>query len=365
MNTQNFCPRIHHGIFIKSTSKEDIAYSVCCWSKDLIKSKELFFDHQKLIDLRTDNLTGTLPLNVCETCLVQEKTDKKSMRNGYLETHGDINPKDGLQYLDINIDMTCNLACVTCGPWSSTTWRNELKIKDSAVRPNVDNFLLEKINKLELKQLREIRIWGGEPFLTNTHHQILKHIADKIDVSQVKLMYNTNGTQIINNDTKKLIERFKFARISFSIDAIGPAFEYIRYPAKWEEVEKNLLWWKNNLPCNSMLSMTVTASILNILHLDSVYQWKKQNFDTSCHGDDIEIYVHQAFGKYGLEYMPENMVNHFRQIENYCQPWLQELSIVGIAGQTSSVKGTLKQNDQRRNMFLPDYLPDVAKFIGY
>jgi hypothetical protein len=63
--------------------------------------------------------------------------------------------------------------------------------------------------------------------------------------------------------------------------------------------------------------------------------------------------------------MPENMVKHFQQIENYCQPWLQKLSLIGIAGHTLSVKETLKQNDQRRNMFLPDYLPDVAKFIDY
>ena len=365
MNTQNFCPRIHHGLFIKSISKQDLKYSVCCWSKDLVNSKELTFDHQKFIDLRTDNLNGNLPMRVCETCVSQEKTNKKSMRKGYLETHGDINPDSGLQYLDISIDMACNLACVTCGPWSSTTWRNELKIKDSVVRPNISNFLLDKIDKLELKNLREIRIWGGEPFLTNTHKQILEYIADRVDVSQIQLMYNTNGTRIIDEDTKKLIEKFKFARISFSIDAIGPAFEYIRYPAKWQEVEKNLLWWKNNLPHNSMLSMTIVASILNILYLDSVYQWKKQNFDTSCYGDDIEIYVHQAFGEYGLEYMPENMFKHFQQIKNYCQPWLQELSTMGIFGHRSRVKETLKQNDQRRNMFLPDYLPDVAKFIDY
>jgi len=366
MNNQNYCPRIHHGLFIKSISKQAVDYSVCCWAKKSIRSDEIDFSHQTLLDLRTDNYNGNLPMSVCETCLSQEKTDKKSMRKGYLETHGDIHTESGLQYLDISIDMTCNLACVTCGPWSSTTWRNELKIKDSLVRPNINNFLLKTLENLDFTQLREIRIWGGEPFLTNTHKQILEYISNQVDVGQIRLMYNTNGTQIIDNDTKKLIERFKFARISFSIDAVGNQFEYIRYPAKWNEVEKNLLWWKNNLPHNSMLSFTIVASILNVLYLDSVYTWKKQNFDKSCFGDDIEIYVHQAFGKYSLDHVPENMVNYLQQIKDYCQPWIQELPSLGTKPNgIIDIKEALQQNDQRRGILLPDYLPEVAEFVNY
>jgi len=78
------------------------------------------------------------------------------------------------------------------------------------------------------------------------------------------------------------------------------------------------------------LSMTVTASLMNVLYLDEVYQWHAENFSQSRYGDPIEIYVHQAFGTYGLEYMPHAMVDHFRSLTDYCQPWLQNLDILGI-----------------------------------
>jgi MoaA/NifB/PqqE/SkfB family radical SAM enzyme len=288
------------------------------------------------------------------------------MRLGYLETHGPVTYTPGLQYLDINIDYTCNLACVTCGPNLSTTWRNELKIKGVDVRPDLDQFIDNYLKDLDFSQLKEIRFWGGEPFLTNTHKKILEFIATRADTSSIKLMYNTNGTRIIDNDIKQLIEKFKFARISFSIDAIGDKFEYIRYPAKWKEVEENLMWWKNNLPHNSMLSLTVTASLLNVLDLNSVFDWHAQNFSQSKFGDPIEIYVHQAFGIYGLESMPADMIQELQSIKNYCQPWIQNLPQLGTKiTNLPQIKSEIKNNDTRRSIDLAEVLPQVAKFIQY
>jgi MoaA/NifB/PqqE/SkfB family radical SAM enzyme len=297
---------------------------------------------------------------------VQENSNKKSMRQGYLDTHGNATYGAGIQYLDINIDYTCNLACVTCGPDFSTTWRNELKIKSHDVRPNLDNFFQSKLKELDLSQLREVRFWGGEPFLTLTHKKILEYIKSRVDPGQINLMYNTNGTQRIDQDTKHLIEQFKFARISFSIDAIGKQFEYLRYPAKWSQVEETLMWWRENLPHNSMLSLTVTASVLNVLDLDSVFAWHQDCFSKSVFGDDIEIYVHQAFGKYGLESMPELMIQHFKSMPDYCQPWIQQLSILGKdKNNLITVIKNIQQNDQRRGLNLATVFPTVAGFINY
>jgi MoaA/NifB/PqqE/SkfB family radical SAM enzyme len=209
-------------------------------------------------------------------------------------------------------------------------------------------------------------MWGGEPFLTLTHKQILQYLVDHIDVSQIKLMYNTNGTQRIDQSTRELIEKFKFARISFSIDGIGSQFEYLRHPAKWNEVEENLFWWQKNLPHNSMLSLTVTASILNVLSLDDVYNWHEQNFSKSVFGDDIEIYTHQAFGMYGLESMPDAMIEHFKSQPNYCQPWIQQLKILGTHQYNlTTVLVELQKNDHRRNSNMTAVFPKVAEFIQY
>ena len=362
-----YCPRIHHGLMLSDIEKNSLSYSVCCWADQLIQTQDkIDFFHPDLVDLRAKNQKQLLPESFCAKCVVQEDTGKKSMRLGYAETHGEETYHTDIQYLDIDIDYTCNLACVTCGPKYSTTWRNELGIKGIGVRPNIGDFIKTKLQKLDLSSLKELRIWGGEPFLTLTHKQILQHLVDSTDVSKIKLMYNTNGTQRIDQSTKELIEKFEFARISFSIDGTGDQFGYLRYPAKWTEVQENLFWWQQNLPHNSMLSLTVTASILSVLYLDQVYDWCKQNFSKSVFGDDIEIYTHQAFGIYGLETMPDSMIAYFKSKTNYCQPWLQELSILGQQQHNlEKVISELSKNDHRRNSNLATVMPEVAEFIQY
>jgi organic radical activating enzyme len=343
-----------------------VSYAPCCWIKDSTTESSVNFYHDDLTNLRQFNQQNILPERLCQACISQETAGAQSMRQGYLITHGKITVEPSLQYLDINIDYTCNLACVTCGPELSTTWRNELGIKHIPVRPNIDQFLKTKLGSLDLTNLKEIRMWGGEPLLTATHQQILEYIVEHGRAADIKLMYNTNGTRLIDEQTKKLIEKFKFARISFSIDAIDEQFEYLRYPAKWSEVENNLMWWKHNLPHNSMLSMTVTASILNVLELNSVFDWQQKNFSKSIFGDDIEVYVHQAWGTYGLEYMPENMVTHFQSMQNYCQPWLQKLNFLGnLSHELDNVTQQLHTIDQRRKLNFKHIFPQAATFLNY
>jgi hypothetical protein len=367
MTAQNkkYCPRIYHGLTLSNISNTEISYSVCCWG-DPVKYTSIDFYNKNFSQLRNVNQEGQLPLPYCRKCYAQEQTDKKSMRLGYLETHGDESSEPSLQYLDINIDYTCNLACVTCGPDLSTTWRNELKIKSTNVRPHIDNFIKEQLTTLDFSQLKEVRLWGGEPFLTNTHKDILQYIINQGYAHKIKLMYNTNGTQLIDNKTKKLIEQFKFARISFSIDAIGEKFNYIRYPANWLQVEQNLIWWKHNLPHNSMLSLTVTASILNVLDLNEVTEWCRLNFDQSVFGDSIEIYVHQAFGTYGLEFMSSNMVDYLKSLPNYSQQWIQQLPILGQQNfNLNHVLDALRIIDVRRNLNFAQVSPVTARLLGY
>jgi MoaA/NifB/PqqE/SkfB family radical SAM enzyme len=368
MINEKYCPRIFHGLTLSSTPQKSIYYSVCCWSDRPINSLsgKIDFHHPQLTELRKKNQQGELPYDHCSSCIEQEKSGKKSMRLGYLEMDGVHENYDvSLQHLDINIDMTCNLACVTCGPELSTTWRKELKIKDLSVRPKIREFLEENFSKIDLSMLKEIRIWGGEPFLTHTHKKILEFIAEKVDVSGIRLMYNTNGTCKIDQETKELIEKFKFARISFSVDGIDEKFDYLRYPAKWTEVESNLLWWKENLPHNSMLSLTVTASLLNVLYLDEVFEWHKKYFSESKFSDPIEIYVHNAFGQFGLENAPRPMIEYLQSMENYCQPWIQKLRLPPENTDIETIVRELRELDHRRKINLQTALPLTAKFLNY
>jgi len=360
-----YCPRIHHGLTISNITNKNFSISACCWTDNMFNHEKINFFHPTLQKIRTENINNILPDYYCSKCTIQENADKKSMRLGYLENHSVETYDNSIQYLDINIDLTCNLACLTCGPIASTTWRKELKIKNTGIRPNLDKFI-NQLSELDLSNLKEIKFWGGEPLLTNTHKTILNYISNKYDVSSVQLMYNTNGTCIIDKETKLLIEKFKFARISFSIDAVGEKFNYIRYPAIWNEVEKNLFWWRENLPHNSMLSLTVTASMLNVLYLNDVYNWHQEFFSKSKFGDPIEIYTHDAFGSSALCNMPTDMANKLQSMLDYCQPWIQNLeNLASTPDQYKIFLDYLQKTDQRRGLYLNDFLPEVAKFLNY
>jgi hypothetical protein len=364
--TNEYCPRIHHGLTLNSITNNSVSYAPCCWIKEQTTESSINFYHNDLVKLRQLNQQSVLPETQCQPCIAQEAAGAQSMRQGYLAKHGTNTLTPALQYLDISVDYSCNLACVTCGPELSTTWRNELGIKHISVRPKIDQFLKTKLGTLDLTNLKEVRMWGGEPLLTTTHQQILEYILEHGQAENIKLMYNTNGTRLIDDYTKKLIEKFKFARISFSIDAIGEQFEYLRYPAKWKEVENNLMWWKHNLPHNAMLSLTVTASILNVLELNSLFDWQQKNFSKSVFGDDIEVYVHQAWGTYGLEYMPEKMVTHFQSMQNYCQPWLQKLNFLGnLSHEVDNVTQQLHTIDQRRKLNFENVFPQTSTFLNH
>ena len=368
MSNHKYCPRIFHGLTLASLPDQSINYSVCCWSNESISSSDgvIDFNHPQLRKLRDLNQQGELSYSHCSKCIEQEKASKKSMRLGYLEMEGvEQDYVSTLQHLDIQIDMSCNLACVTCGPEFSTTWKKELKIKGLQVRPQVEKFLQEKFSSMDLSSLKEVRIWGGEPFLSHTHKKILEFVAERTNPSNIRLMYNTNGTCRIDQETKELIERFRFARISFSVDGIGERFDYLRYPAKWHEVESNLLWWKENLPHNSMLSMTVTASLLNVLYLDEVFEWHKKYFSQSKFLDPIEIYVHHAFGDYALDNAPVEMIDYLRSIKDYCQPWIQSLEIKSRNHTIESIVAKLREIDHRRRISFSAALPLSANFLDY
>jgi len=153
MNDSKYCPRIHHGLIITQSSKKTINYGACCWGKEVVPGEVVNFDHGMLQNLRLGNQQNELPKNYCQTCISQENAGKHSMRQGYIATHGDATYTPGLQYLDINLDYTCNLACVTCGPALSTTWRKELKIHSTNVRPDLDKFTDQVLAPLDLSQL--------------------------------------------------------------------------------------------------------------------------------------------------------------------------------------------------------------------
>ena len=69
----------------------------------------------------------------------------------------------------------------------------------------------------------------------------LKVCVEKGYAKNIDIHYNTNGTQLPPQEIFDLWSYFKHVEVAFSIDDVGQAFEYQRHPAKWREVNQNLI----------------------------------------------------------------------------------------------------------------------------
>jgi hypothetical protein len=80
----------------------------------------------------------------------------------------------------------------------------------------------------------------------------------------------------------------------FSIDGVGKRFEYLRWPAKWDQVVQNVLWLFNNAPDNVEFGLNITISQLNRHYYTDIIDWVKQTIPTNRQGKETYISYNQA-----------------------------------------------------------------------
>jgi len=87
--------------------------------------------------------------------------------------------------------------------------------------------------------LREIYFTGGEPFINRQARKILATMIERGDHERIVLQFNSNLTSV-DADLLAMLSQFPAVNLAASIDSIGSHYEYLRYPAKWERVAKNV-----------------------------------------------------------------------------------------------------------------------------
>ena len=116
-------------------------------------------------------------------------------------------------------------------------------------------------NRIDYANAKSIGFRGGEPFLSKTNFDILEKLIE-IGNTDCFINFTTNGSSDILDYQKNILRKFKNINFCFSIDGIGPVFEYMRYPLTWDKLEENLEYCRKN---NILISASYTVSNLNIL----------------------------------------------------------------------------------------------------
>lgn len=268
-------------------------------------SIEEVFNQPNFAKVREDLSRGIEHKN-CDICFKREKSGKKSPRQLANKANGMNNNEPEISSMTLALSNLCNLACRTCGPTYSSNWFNEyyelywkqqnftraeklIEYKNN--RSIDDSVILSKFNKNNLKNLNEIKFFGGEPLLDSSMWQICKVLVDLNLAENIVLHYNTNCTVIPTNEQQAIWQKFKKVFLNLSIDGTEKHFEYLRYGANWPEVESNIKKFidiKNKLK-NIQLTQILTISSINIFDID-----KTINFYIKHFSNDINLYTNNV-----------------------------------------------------------------------
>src|SRR6056300_102715 len=186
-----------------------------------------------------------------------------------------------MEMLDLKLGNICNLACATCHPASSSRWNTYYKqFKGSfdtttQIWQDTDEFWNNLINNV--KKVKKIEMAGGEPFMNQKQKLLINYLVENDLAKNIDITWISNCTFY----EEELIEKFKYFKavnMTISIDNTHEQFEYMRYPAKWDESYDIFLKF-NKLKEQKLINLSIshTISFLNIFRLPEFWKWAKDH----------------------------------------------------------------------------------------
>ncbi|MFC1848583.1 radical SAM protein [candidate division CSSED10-310 bacterium] len=91
----------------------------------------------------------------------------------------------------------------------------------------------------DIHETRKLLLSGGEPLLNPCIMRLIDVLINRRLSQNVDLRFVTNFTVLPGEFINKMTE-FRSVTFFLSVDGVGPVYEYINYPAKWENITLNL-----------------------------------------------------------------------------------------------------------------------------
>jgi sulfatase maturation enzyme AslB (radical SAM superfamily) len=370
--TQNtYCPMIHGGLNLNlKNSAGQIGFNQCCLSTknlEIDNTLKNIWNNQKLISLRNLNETNIWDKD-CWECQRLESAGQPSFRLGMIDKFGIRKNLTGPQRIDLLFDLSCNLACRICGPHSSTLWQKQLKENNISfgnfpTKSRMED-ILPVLKSLDLSNLEMVQYCGGETLMGSTYWETTKILADLIPNAKEKITlgFQTNGTQPVDEKYYDLIERFHLVKFLISLDGVDERFNYLRWPANWNQVTDNILQMREKLPVNVMFVIQETACNLNLFYHNDVLDWVNTNFNSNRLGDVTN-------------YSKQLVIHDKLDINNITQEYRDAIALKGLENlllpnwqedphKIKKMIQEVEQFDKIRNQDWRKIFPEVAEFYS-
>jgi len=354
------------------------------------------FQQIEFVKIREDLQNG-IRNEKCRLCWEEEDAGRKSKRVRDNEKYiGNIanggEPFTGLAKFELNLGNTCNLKCRTCAPHSSSTWMQEYYDTHQYKMPPNTTF---KIYAQEMKKyhqtfdddssfwadlennlhtIKQFDFYGGEPFMSKKMWRTLQMAVDKGYSKDIEVHYATNATHWPTENIE-MLKYFKHLNLNFSIDGIGDKFEYIRYPAVWEEAKTNMLKAKEFAKTHHDIhvSWCHTISNMNIFYLPELLDTFYKEFN------HFGIYLNLVHGPkyFNISYMPddvkEKLIAKLEAIDKDYIVWQNFLpgviNFIKVGKYDpyhwNKFKEKIKIHDDYRGQNFTKTFPEWAEIIGF
>jgi len=261
--------------------------------------------------------------------------------------------KNEIIHYKIDTSNTCNAACVTCGGGSSSTWNKLLQKNNLPAKKNWKILPDQTVDWINYSSAKSLTFRGGEPFLSDTNFYILEQLIEHNN-TDCFVSFVTNGSFSLSRHQKEILLKFSNLNFCFSIDGIGPVFEYIRWPLKWTDIETNISWCKTN---NVKVSVSYTLSNMNLLYHAITTQW----FDDH----DINYLVNPVYfpGHFRPESLPAKIKQQLSQQHDSAaiSQWLAQSPSDDQL--FAKFQFEIAKQDRMKNISMRDYLPELAELL--
>ena len=144
---------------------------------------------------------------------------------------------DNPSVFEFEISNTCNLSCLMCTDYYSSSIARNLKYPENHESAVYGKQFIEQIKGF-LPDLKKTIFKGGEPFLIKPYFDIWHAIIEINNSIDVRII--TNGT-VFNDQVRNVLEKTNFS-LNISIDSLKEeTYERIRVGAKFINTMSNLL----------------------------------------------------------------------------------------------------------------------------
>jgi organic radical activating enzyme len=268
-------------------------YSTCCCNLDVSKIQT---PDANFTELKKTMEAGQVH-PACYRCANEEKTGGNSERVRNIITRdwetlnnfvAEKNCKD--HELRIMFSSLCGLACRSCASVTSSTYdlvvkgdkKNTIPVVDLSTKESYWTQITNTIqNRIDHCNSFSIRLLGGEPLLQPGAIKLLNWLIQNKLQKKVIIELSTSLASNFDKELLNCLVQFPVINFSLSIDSVGENYTYVRWPAKFEKIERNfnsLLEFAHSTPGTQHTYLISPVFSLNNIfylpdYLDYWYDW--------------------------------------------------------------------------------------------